>query len=174
MNNIKKNSDCKQHKCRFRDLIERRVLIHWLPIYNHIFHTLIPRIVWDWKVCETFQWIESLIICQADYLHIFAQRNICTWARRRDAALRSDEINREDNIFAIFDEITRRIIFRTFCAILWQVFYQIKRDEMLHQNHIYLMVTRRNYEEKKRGEVKWRKKANWFKTGGNTTVLFCP
>ena len=36
------------------------------------------------------------------------------------------------------------------------------------------MVTRRNYEEKKRGEEKWRKKANWFKTGGYTTVLFCP
>ena len=32
----------------------------------------------------------------------------------------------------------------------------------------------RNFEEKKRREEKWRKKANWFKTGGYTTVLFCP
>ena len=32
----------------------------------------------------------------------------------------------------------------------------------------------RHYEEKKRREEKWRKKANWFKTGGYTTVLFCP
>ena len=32
----------------------------------------------------------------------------------------------------------------------------------------------RNYEESKRREEKWRKKTNWFKTGGFTTVLFCP
>ena len=32
----------------------------------------------------------------------------------------------------------------------------------------------RHYEERKRREEKWKKKTNWFKTGGYTTVLFCP
>ena len=32
----------------------------------------------------------------------------------------------------------------------------------------------RHYEERKRREEKWKKKTNWFKTGGYTTVLFRP
>mgnify|MGYP006963457604 CR=1 FL=1 len=33
---------------------------------------------------------------------------------------------------------------------------------------------RGGYEERKRREEKWKKKTNWFKTEGYTTVLFCP
>ena len=32
----------------------------------------------------------------------------------------------------------------------------------------------RSWKEKERRETKWRKKSSWYKTGGNSSVMFCP
>ena len=32
----------------------------------------------------------------------------------------------------------------------------------------------RSWKEKDRRETKWRKKSNWYKTGGNSPIMLCP